>query len=279
MNNTVLFDTLYFPEVFRHDLSAPHTITPSQYTLLYSVHGACAIHSGSTEFLLPAHSLVLVPPLEDSIILKPETVCHLAEIPFFSYSAIVRLFPSLYYIPVPADDALQPHLDALLSAGSCYNSFGADWLALHLQFVLLFMVSSLSPAASPPILPPDPMDDTAMRTVIAYIYDHLADNITFQDLTAAAHCSAKQLYGLFRCHLHSTPMKYIAYIRLSRAKNLLLTTDMTITQIAAACGFQSVHYFSHTFKNDTGISPIAYRQQKSAHSLPDSPSFFPDSSP
>jgi AraC-like DNA-binding protein len=54
--------------------------------------------------------------------------------------------------------------------------------------------------------------------------------------------------------------RYIKEIKLNKAQSLLGTTDMTINEIAAECGYDSVYSFSHAFKNYTQRSPSTYRK-------------------
>ena len=56
------------------------------------------------------------------------------------------------------------------------------------------------------------------------------------------------------------PLQYQLGIRLARAKNLLRSSDMPISEIAESLGFNSTWYFSHFFKKQTGTSPAAYRR-------------------
>ena len=54
-------------------------------------------------------------------------------------------------------------------------------------------------------------------------------------------------------------MKYVNWVRIERAKILLAVTDKSITDIAEAVGFGSVHYFSRFFKDKEKLTPNDYR--------------------
>jgi AraC-like DNA-binding protein len=56
------------------------------------------------------------------------------------------------------------------------------------------------------------------------------------------------------------PNQYQIQIRLNKAKSLLHNTTLSIDQIAHACGFDSIHYFSRLFKSKLGLSPLAFRK-------------------
>ena len=63
----------------------------------------------------------------------------------------------------------------------------------------------------------------------------------------------KKCYGL-------TPMQYVAFVRLSQAKNLLqFAKSYSVGEISSQCGFSDQLYFSRFFKKHTGLSPTEYR--------------------
>lgn len=71
--------------------------------------------------------------------------------------------------------------------------------------------------------------------------------------------STRQLERLFGRYLNSTPKHYFLEMRLHRARNLLVQTDQSITEIAMACGFRSTSHFSKVFRGAFGTSPVAQR--------------------
>lgn len=54
-------------------------------------------------------------------------------------------------------------------------------------------------------------------------------------------------------------------IRISRAQDLLSSSDLSVSEIAAQTGFDSVYYFSRHFKQSTGLTPKAYRSRSCPH--------------
>jgi len=71
--------------------------------------------------------------------------------------------------------------------------------------------------------------------------------------------SRRQLERLFKRHLARRPGVYYRELRLERARQLLLQTDLSITKVTASCGFQSPPYFSKCYKALFGHSPSAER--------------------
>lgn len=71
--------------------------------------------------------------------------------------------------------------------------------------------------------------------------------------------STRQLERLFGRYLNSTPKHYFLELRLHRARNLLVQTEQSITEIAMACGFKSTSHFTKTFRAFYGRTPLSQR--------------------
>ena len=91
------------------------------------------------------------------------------------------------------------------------------------------------------------------------------DDLSFGDLAKKAGVSEGYLRSLFRQRLGSSPVKYRNTLRLMRARDMLLSTDMSVKEAAASVGFQDQLYFSRIFRGHFGISP---RELIRKHRLP-----------
>jgi len=63
------------------------------------------------------------------------------------------------------------------------------------------------------------------------------------------------------------PVKYLNRIRIKNAKNLLITTTLTVNEIAGKCGFSDMSYFSRVFKAEYGITPNRFRKSEKYRSV------------
>ncbi len=104
---------------------------------------------------------------------------------------------------------------------------------------------------------------TASR--IAPAIDHIEKNYTRQEdvpaLAAMCYMSVPHFFRLFKKETGMTPLEYRNRLRLQRAKELLLDDECQVGEIAALVGFDSVYYFSRTFKSAVGVSPTRFRAQ------------------
>jgi len=74
--------------------------------------------------------------------------------------------------------------------------------------------------------------------------------------------STRQLERLFRRYLNLSPKKYFMKLRLTKSKNLLTQTNMSIINVAMSCGFSSPSHFSKCYRNHFNITPYKEREHK-----------------
>ena len=101
--------------------------------------------------------------------------------------------------------------------------------------------------------------DSPLSDAVAYVEDHLNENITVQQMAEAAGYHASHFTSLFRQHLGISPGQFILRKKTDRAAELLTATSMPVSAIAEALGFASQFYFSNFFKKQTGMTPSQYR--------------------
>lgn len=102
-----------------------------------------------------------------------------------------------------------------------------------------------------------------MQTILRYIEDHYAEALSLADLAGSAHISKSECARCFHSCLHTTPYQYLTEYRLSRAAQLLKTTNDSVGSIAEQTGFQQVSHFGKCFREKTGCSPREYRKKNS----------------
>lgn len=110
-------------------------------------------------------------------------------------------------------------------------------------------------------------DSKLLRAARGYILQHLDEGVTTADLARALGRSRTYLCKLFAEQTGQTINRYVAGVKMDEAKRLLEITKKTIMEISVQLGFSSQSYFQNVFKQHTGITPHAYRQQ--VNLLPD----------
>lgn len=110
-----------------------------------------------------------------------------------------------------------------------------------------------------------PDEKDLSRAVQDYIEAHSAERFSLQEMAGALFVNGSYLLRVFKRSMGITPLSYHHRIRCQKAKDLLVQTDRTISEIGEAVGFVSPSHFSHIFRKTVGCSPSEYRiRNKSA---------------
>ncbi|MBR4457484.1 MAG: helix-turn-helix domain-containing protein [Clostridia bacterium] len=99
-----------------------------------------------------------------------------------------------------------------------------------------------------------------MQEVADYIAQHAEEDLPLERLAACFALSPSHHSRTFRKATGFGVREYLISLRIRRACDLLLTTDLTVTEIANRCGFSDPNYFGDAFRKSTGLSPRNYRK-------------------
>jgi len=112
------------------------------------------------------------------------------------------------------------------------------------------------------LLVPGRLSRTRLRRVLDYIEDHLNEPLSLSELAAIACLSP---FHFSRCFKRSMGMglhRYVVERRIKRARRLILETDLSLANIAAATGFDSQASFTFRFGREVGMSPGRLRRER-----------------
>ena len=103
-------------------------------------------------------------------------------------------------------------------------------------------------------------ENKTVRRIMDFVEENHSDRL--DNHTIAAHFGYHPYYvsSLFKSNTGKTLHQYVLESRLKHGCELLINTDMTVSDIAAACGFQNANHFSVKFKNRYGDSPTDWRR-------------------
>lgn len=97
-----------------------------------------------------------------------------------------------------------------------------------------------------------------------YVNEHLGERLLNDQIAQAMFLNVDYLNRVFKKETGMTLSEYISRKRVDLAKELLLGSDMTVSEIAMEVGFQSFSYFTKVFKKRTGKEPLKYRKDGGA---------------
>lgn len=98
---------------------------------------------------------------------------------------------------------------------------------------------------------------------IALFRQHIETPLPMGDIADQVGVTVRQLERLFKIHLQSSPAQYAMKIRLARARELLLCSNLPISEIALSAGFESPSHFSRNYRREYGCAPSEHRRQPS----------------
>ncbi len=100
-----------------------------------------------------------------------------------------------------------------------------------------------------------------LREALLYIDEYLAEKITLSSLAQGMRSSKFHFARNFQKHIGMSPMKYVNFARIQRAKVLLLREDLTITEIAQQVGYDDLSALNRNFKKIIGVTPTEFRNR------------------
>lgn len=98
-----------------------------------------------------------------------------------------------------------------------------------------------------------------LRPVLEYIQRNYDQPLTLEDIAKQAHLSVSRLAHLFKEQIGITIVDYLTNVRIERAKQLLISSDLNCTQICFEVGYNNQSYFTRIFKQITGLTPRQFR--------------------
>ncbi len=103
------------------------------------------------------------------------------------------------------------------------------------------------------------MENFYIEQAISYIRNHYSSQIKVTDIANHLCVNRSYLYKLFKSSLQMSPQEFLTRFRISRAKELLSVTKLSIENVAYSCGYQNAIVFSKAFKKHIGCIPTVYR--------------------
>lgn len=132
----------------------------------------------------------------------------------------------------------------------------------YLQGMLYQFFSVLTRDFAVDALEGESKENRYVMEAIDYIRNHYTEGIGVEAVAGAIHVSRNYLYMIFKNRLNIAPKEFLTDFRISRAKEQLTLTELSIEQVAVSCGYQNPLVFARAFKQELGISPSKYRKER-----------------
>lgn len=194
--------------------------------------------------------------------LRPDIAIMDINIPIMSGLKVIQLarikHPNTAFVIVSGYDdfsycreALRLQITDYILKPVNYEEFGACIASLKIS---LFQ-QRVSATAEP-----EQQEQRTIHGITRYLQEHLAEDVSLSVLAEQFHLSAQYISQLFKSEIGVNFLAYLTSIRMEQAKQLLLTTSLSITEVSARAGYADYRVFTKAFKKAEGITPSQYRR-------------------
>lgn len=255
-----------FGQFLDAQLRMPQEFADEAWELLYVDQGELMVSVGSCQFML-SHSSFLIRPLS-----LRNFSCSVSAAPLRVISFVFSCdSPFLYLLSDQILHATKPErmllvqllMKAVASMRTCADFSSANTFmerVLDRLFIRRFQPVFLAPSADRPRPSPLPRQHTDRQylSILQYLKRHLCTQLTIDKICRDNLISRSRLEQLFHKKGWHGVIDCFSHMKIDAAKCLIAGGNMTFTQISAALGYSSVHYFSRQFKEKTKMTPTVY---------------------
>lgn len=142
-------------------------------------------------------------------------------------------------------------LEFLLSQGDCFFSISAAFSYLNDVFQVLLRYSREEKKN---------YNLKSVKIAQLYVNEHFREPVTLEEIAKHVGLNDTYLSSIFKKQIGKSLIDYLTEVRVHRAKELLMNSDLNISEIAEQVGFNDAKYFTKRFKKFTGVSPNEYRK-------------------
>ena len=238
-------DLLFMPPLVRHSCTVP----AGEKFHYYAVHFDLAYMGESFDFsvdeVYTSHDYLHAPYIPDEPELTDRPVVRLAEVEF----------PYVFAAQEPLV------CEALLRA--MYRVHGSESYGKELQLradMLSLLAVIVRQLATPSGISRRHPQSERIQQAVQWMKVNYRMPIQLADIAASVHLSPSHFRALFKEATGKSPMEMLLVLRMERAKELLLHSELSVGQIAEEVGYADLHYFSRLFKKSEGMSPVQYAQ-------------------
>ncbi len=107
---------------------------------------------------------------------------------------------------------------------------------------------------------PEKQEERAITVITRYLQEHLAEEISLSVLAEQFHLNPQYISQLFKSEIGVNFLVYLTNIRMEKAKKLLLSTALSIAEVAEQSGYGDYRVFTKVFKKSEGSTPSQYRR-------------------
>ena len=245
MENYLVKDLVHYCNVNNDRSTQMNTCSVNYYDLTFVISGNMTYESDGKEYNLKSGDALLFKPNTKRARLGLNTPLHFVSFNFSLYNDINTdiFLPNVINSEIVSLVCAYPfsHLNELyFSKQKCINM---------LNYILFEIINQISAVSK----------NNHIVSLINYINANLGKPISLSSAAKQVNLSKEYTASLFKKETGQTFCEYLNDVRLDTAKNLILSSDMSLTEISLSTGFENYNYFSRLFKRKFGITAVKYK--------------------
>ena len=236
----------------------------NSYLIKYTVSGCGVLeYQGQQHLVPPGHLFWIDCRQKQHYYTNPDTGnWHTVWVHF--YGANAQFYYELFQrqnggspvVGLPSDSPVQSILYSLLkNSGPNTHQQRQDLQNATDLCQLISQCTLATMSATQPTMIP-----SAMQKIQLYLMEHYSQKLTLDDLGNQFNLNPFYLQKQFKRYIGQSPTEYLIYLRITRAKELIRTTDKSVSEIAREVGIDNLGYFTRLFKKLEGITPHEYNK-------------------
>ena len=107
---------------------------------------------------------------------------------------------------------------------------------------------------------PEPQEERPITAITRYLREHLAEDVSLNVLAEQFHLNPQYISQLFKSEIGVGFLAYLTNIRMEKAKKLLLSSSLSVADVAERSGYADYRVFTKAFKKAEGVTPSQYRR-------------------
>ena len=107
---------------------------------------------------------------------------------------------------------------------------------------------------------PQKQEERTINGITRYLQEHLSEEMSLSVLAEEFHLNAQYISQLFKSEIGVGFLAYLTNIRMEKAKKLLLSTQLSVAEVAEQSGYGDYRVFTKVFKKAEGITPSQFRR-------------------
>ena len=159
------------------------------------------------------------------------------------------------------ESAIQVVREDIINLARSTDSFASVIRLLNLLYRLSLVEGAKELSSSSFAEAREGNEDERVKQVKEFIATNYMHDICLQELADIAHMSAEAFSRFFRNRTGRTPNRYLIDYRLGIAARMLITTQLSVSEIGFSCGFNTLSHFNRLFRESKGCTPSEFREQ------------------